>query len=125
MFVGYALRSVCAVLLYSLLDDDKSATIDTTEMFCVLREMFCEFMDESQIVALTDYLMTTVGQQQGTVRATRLGCQKGWSLYCAMPSSQMHRARACKRIECSSSIVVFRTDQARCRHAACGHDQHQ
>ena len=59
---------MCAVLLYSLLDDDKSATIDTTEMFCVLREMFSEFMDDSQIVALTDYLMTTVGQQQGTVR---------------------------------------------------------
>lgn len=65
---GYALRCVCAVLLYSLLDDDKSATIDTTEMFCVLREMFSEFMDDSQIVALTDYLMTTVGKQQGTVR---------------------------------------------------------
>eukprot|EP00892_Ulva_mutabilis_P002317 jgi/Ulvmu1/12086/UM084_0009.1 len=66
IFARYALRCVCAVLLYSLLDDDKSATIDTTEMFCVLREMFSDFMDDSQVVALTDYLMTTVGQQQGT-----------------------------------------------------------
>jgi hypothetical protein len=65
-FARYALRSVCAVMLYSLLDEDHSSSLDAQEMFEVLREVFGEDVQGPELVALTDYLMTTVGRQQGT-----------------------------------------------------------
>jgi hypothetical protein len=65
IFARYALRAVCAAMLYGLLDEDKSATIDTVEMYQVLQEIFGEFMQGKEVVALTDYLMRTVAQHQG------------------------------------------------------------
>jgi hypothetical protein len=140
IFARYALRCVCAVLLYSLLDADKSETIDTFEMHGVLREIFGEFMEESQILALTDYLMTTVGVQQGTVRHAALRCAalcacpcRAWqpcSMRCsynchlccpACPAPCRHADHACVPLECkcgtpehsqrSSSIAVGRAQQ--------------
>lgn len=69
IFARYALRCVCAVLLYSMLDADRSQTIDTYEMYGVLREIFSDFFEDREVMALTDYLMTAVGVQQGTVRS--------------------------------------------------------
>lgn len=68
IFARYALRCVCAALLYSLLDADKSKTVDTFEMYGVLREIFSDWLEDREVMALTDYLMTAVGVQQGTVR---------------------------------------------------------
>ena len=68
IFARYALRCVCAVLLYSMLDADRSETIDTYEMYGVLHEIFGAFFEDREVMALTDYLMTAVGVQQGTVR---------------------------------------------------------
>jgi hypothetical protein len=65
-FARFALRSVCAVMLYSFLDKDHSSSLDTQEMFEVLREVFGNSVVGPELVALTDYLMTTVAKQQGT-----------------------------------------------------------
>jgi hypothetical protein len=37
-------------------------------MYGVLNEVFGDFLEDLEIMALTDYLMTVAGLQQGTVR---------------------------------------------------------
>lgn len=43
-------------------------------MHGVLGEIFGDYMEEREVMALTDYLMTTVGVQQGTVRTLLSVC---------------------------------------------------
>ena len=38
------------------------------QMHSVLYEIFGKYLDDKEIMALTDHLMTTVGLQRGTVR---------------------------------------------------------
>lgn len=58
-------------MLYSYLDNDNSATIDTPEMYQVLEGVFGDELTSNEVVALTDYLMTTVTEQQGLKHGVR------------------------------------------------------
>ena len=65
IFARFALRCLASAYIYEHMDDDSSRRIDASEMHHVLKGIFQHHLDADELVALTDFVMTTVGEQGG------------------------------------------------------------
>lgn len=74
VFGRYALRSLAAAFLYAQMDNDASLSIDAQEMYLVLTDIFKSHLNSEELIALTDFVMTTVGRAQTKPGEKRVRC---------------------------------------------------
>jgi len=84
IFARFALRCLTSAYIYAQVDGDGSGSIDAPEMYHVLAGIFGGRLNENELIALTDFVMTTVGDADEPLYGSRpkarvdgLGV-KGW-----------------------------------------------